>query len=84
MVLEKKKPGIIDYSDFSPKRFLASVSSLLCSPNLLDVNINLTVISVKKGSPNRFSSVLNTSQRICNKMKLFLNFILFCFSLVNC
>ena len=71
MVLEKKKPGIIDYSDFFTQRFLASVSCLLCSPNLLDVNINWTVISGEKGCPDRLSSVLNISRRISNKMKLF-------------
>ena len=56
MVLEKKKPGIIDNNDVSLKqRFLASVSSLLCSSNLPDVNNNWAVISVEKGSPDRLS-----------------------------
>ena len=56
---------------------------MLCSSNLLDVNINWAVISVEKGSPDRLSSVLNISQRICNKMKLFFNSILFRFTLVK-
>ena len=78
MVLEKKKPGIIDYSDFS-QRFLASISSLLCSPNLFVVNINRTVISVEKVCPNKLPLVLDRSQRISNKMKLFLNLYSFVF-----
>ena len=38
------------------------------------MNFNWTVISVEKGSPNTLSSVLNTSQRVSNKMELFFNF----------
>ena len=52
MVLEKKKPGIIDYNDVSSEDFIFI-------SNLLNVKINWTDISVEKGSPDRLASVLN-------------------------
>ena len=61
------------------QRFLDSVSSLLCSSGLLNVNINWAVISVEKGNLDRLSSVSSISQSISSKMKSFLNFVLFCF-----
>ena len=61
------------------QRFLDSVSFLLCSSGLLNVNINWAVISVEKGNLDRLSSVSSISQRISSKMKSFLNFVLFCF-----
>ena len=50
------------------QRFLDSVSSLLCSSGLLDVNINWAVISVEKGNLDRLSSVSSISQIISSKM----------------
>ena len=45
------------------------------------MNINRAVVKVEKGSSDRLSSVLNVSQRISNKIKIFNNFILFWFLL---